>query len=122
MNLVGKVVTILGAGRSGRAAAELALKDGAKVKVFDSASKIEGMPEGAEVHPSASVEDARDGRCDLLVVSPGIDAFGPLVAAFSACAAETIGESDEAERCAQFLLQLDPAGVPDDVVASMRRS
>ena len=37
-------------------------------------------------------------------------------------AAETIGESDEAERCAQFLLQLDPAGVPDDVVASMRRS
>ncbi|MEY2958672.1 MAG: hypothetical protein RLZZ01_1240, partial [Actinomycetota bacterium] len=30
------------------------------------------------------------------------------------CAA-AIGESDEAERCEQFLLQLDPGGVPDGV-------
>ena len=29
-----------------------------------------------------------------------------------AMAAE-IGETDEAERCAQFLLQLDPSGIPD---------
>lgn len=29
--------------------------------------------------------------------------------------AADIGELDEAERCALFLLQLDPAGVPDDV-------
>jgi len=30
--------------------------------------------------------------------------------------AEEIGESDEAERCEQFLMQLDPAwrGLPDD--------
>lgn len=28
-------------------------------------------------------------------------------------AAEAIGETDEAERCAQFLAQLDPAGGPD---------
>jgi hypothetical protein len=27
-------------------------------------------------------------------------------------AAAAIGESDEAERCALFLLQLDPSGVP----------
>ena len=27
--------------------------------------------------------------------------------------AAEIGEADEAERCAQFLLQLDPSGVPD---------
>lgn len=27
--------------------------------------------------------------------------------------AEEIGETDEAERCAQFLLQLDPSGTPD---------
>ena len=27
--------------------------------------------------------------------------------------AAAIGETDEAERCAQFLLQLDPAGAPD---------
>lgn len=98
MDLAGKIVTILGAGRSGRAAAALALRGGAKVRVFDSSSKIEGMPEGVEVHPSASAGNARDGRCDLLVVSPGIDTFGPLVAAFSACATEMIGEVEFACR------------------------
>jgi len=30
--------------------------------------------------------------------------------------AERIGETDEAERCATFLAQLDPSGIPDDVV------
>jgi hypothetical protein len=30
-------------------------------------------------------------------------------------AAAEIGETDEAERCAMFLLQLDPSGVPADV-------
>jgi hypothetical protein len=30
-------------------------------------------------------------------------------------AAQIIGESDEADRCAQFLMQLDPSGVPQDV-------
>src|SRR5918994_740605 len=29
--------------------------------------------------------------------------------------AAAIGESDEAERCEKFLLQLDPAGPPDDI-------
>jgi hypothetical protein len=29
-------------------------------------------------------------------------------------AADAIGEADEAERCALFLAQLDPGGVPDD--------
>ena len=33
--------------------------------------------------------------------------------------ADAIGEADEAERCAQFLLQLDPSGVPAEVVASI---
>ncbi|MEM1333778.1 MAG: DUF3151 family protein [Actinomycetota bacterium] len=28
--------------------------------------------------------------------------------------AAEIGEADEAERCEQFLLQLDPSGIPDD--------
>ena len=27
--------------------------------------------------------------------------------------ATEIGETDEAERCDQFLLQLDPSGIPD---------
>jgi hypothetical protein len=33
--------------------------------------------------------------------------------------ADAIGEVDEAERCAQFLLQLDPSGVPADVLAAV---
>ena len=36
--------------------------------------------------------------------------------------ATEIGEFDEAERCAQFLVQLDPSGVPPEYVDAMRRS
>jgi Protein of unknown function (DUF3151) len=32
-----------------------------------------------------------------------------------------IGELDESTRCAQFLMQLDPSGVPQDAVDSMQR-
>lgn len=35
--------------------------------------------------------------------------------------ADAIGEIDESERCAQFLLQLDPSGVPADVIAAVPR-
>jgi hypothetical protein len=34
-------------------------------------------------------------------------------------AAAAIGEVDEADRCAQFLLQLDPSGVPEAAVAAV---
>ncbi len=34
-------------------------------------------------------------------------------------AAASIGEVDEAERCAQFLLQLDPGGVPSEVIEAV---
>ncbi len=33
--------------------------------------------------------------------------------------AEAIGETDESDRCAQFLLQLDPSGIPADVIAAI---
>ncbi len=33
--------------------------------------------------------------------------------------ANAIGEDDESERCAQFLLQLDPNGVPADVIGAV---
>lgn len=35
--------------------------------------------------------------------------------------ATEIGEADEAGRCAQFLMQLDPSGVPEEFVEAMRR-
>ncbi len=98
MTLAGKNVVILGAGRSGRAAAALALREGAEVHVHDAASAIEGMPAGVHLHPGATAGTGREVRSDLLVVSPGIDTFGPLVAAYSANAAEMIGETEFASR------------------------
>ena len=44
---------------------------------------------------------------------PGNRGFLRCLAGLQACAA-AIGEDDEAERCAQFLIQLDPSGVPDE--------
>jgi len=35
--------------------------------------------------------------------------------------ASRIGEVDEAERCTQFLMQLDPHGVPSEIAAAFRR-
>jgi len=97
MNLTGKTVVILGAGRSGRAAATLALREGATVRVHD-AKSIEGMPEGVGLSPNVTEDTGRATSCDLLVISPGIDTFGPLVAAYSESAGEMIGETEFAAR------------------------
>lgn len=51
--------------------------------------------------------------------APGNHGFLRCLLGLGRCA-EAIGEQDEAERCGQFLLQLDPGGVPDDVRASFR--
>ncbi|MBB5351950.1 UDP-N-acetylmuramoylalanine--D-glutamate ligase [Haloferula luteola] len=95
MNLSGKRVNILGAGRSGRAAAELALREGAQVHVFDAKDPV-GFPESVSVH--GGVNPGAAEPCDVLVVSPGIDTYGPLVAAFSEKAGEVIGEIELACR------------------------
>jgi UDP-N-acetylmuramoylalanine--D-glutamate ligase len=96
MELRHRRVNILGAGRSGRAAAVLALREGAEVHVFDAAPTIDGLPEGAVAHPGSTPESAE--AADVLVVSPGVDTFGPLVKAFAAQAGETIGEIELAYR------------------------
>ena len=100
MTLTGKHVAILGAGRSGRAAAALAVREGACVSVWDSAGPeaFAGMPAAAALHPHATAEDGGAVVCDLLVVSPGIDTYGPYVAAFAAQAGEVIGEVELAAR------------------------
>jgi UDP-N-acetylmuramoylalanine--D-glutamate ligase len=100
MTLTGKHVAILGAGRSGRAAAALALREGASVSVWDAAGPeaFAGMPAAAVLHPRATAADAETAACDLLVVSPGIDTYGPYVAAFAARAGEIIGEVELAAR------------------------
>jgi UDP-N-acetylmuramoylalanine--D-glutamate ligase len=100
MNLTGKHVAILGVGRSGRAAAALALREGASVSAWDraGAEAFAEMPAGVEIHPNATEADGRDLLSDLLVVSPGIDTYGPYVAAFSEHAGEVIGEVELAAR------------------------
>ncbi len=99
MNLTGKRVSILGAGSSGRAAAALALREGAEVHVFDEAAPIKDpLPSGVVAHPGTTPVSAEGHRCDLLVVSPGIDTYGPLVAAFAAGAGETLGDIELASR------------------------
>lgn len=101
MNLAGKHVAILGVGRSGRAAALLALREGARVSAWDSAGleAFAGMPDEVENHPGATVADAAELVSDLLVVSPGIDTYGSYVTAFSKHAGEVIGEVELASRC-----------------------
>jgi UDP-N-acetylmuramoylalanine--D-glutamate ligase len=94
MTLSGKSVVVLGAGRSGRAAAALALREGADVHVHDAADSIHGMPDGVVLHPSATVETGAAVTCDFLVISPGIDTYGPLVAAYAKGAGEYLGETE----------------------------
>ncbi len=100
MNLAGKHIAILGVGRSGRAAAVLALREGAMVSAWDTAGMeaFAGMPEEVQIHPNASAEMGAEVVSDLLVVSPGIDTYGPYVAAFSRHAGEVIGEVELAAR------------------------
>jgi len=100
MNLVGKHIAILGVGRSGRAAAALALREGATVSAWDSAGveAFDGMPEAVAIHPNATEEQGREVVSDLLVVSPGIDTYGSYVAAFGTHAGEVIGEVELAAR------------------------
>jgi UDP-N-acetylmuramoylalanine--D-glutamate ligase len=100
MTLAGKHVAILGAGRSGRAAAALALREGAHVSAWDGAGPeaLQEMPPQVILHPYATTEHGRELVCDLLVVSPGIDTYGPYVAAFASHASEVIGEVEFAAR------------------------
>lgn len=100
MSLIGKHIAILGVGRSGRAAAMLALREGAKVSAWDAAGAdaFIDLPESVEIHPNATEEQGRTVSSDILVVSPGIDTYGSYVAAFSANAGEVIGEVELAAR------------------------
>jgi UDP-N-acetylmuramoylalanine--D-glutamate ligase len=100
MSLTGKHIAILGAGRSGRAAAALALREGARVSAWDKRrpEAFAGMPAGWNPSAATAEEQGGGSGCDLLVVSPGIDTYGPYVAAFSAHAGEVIGEVELAAR------------------------
>lgn len=100
MILEGKKVVVLGAGRSGRAAADLALSKGAEVSVYDAnpAAHFDTWPAGAVGTSGATEALGRTVHCDVLVLSPGIDTYGDFVKSFSANAGELIGETELASR------------------------
>jgi len=100
MELAGQKVAVLGAGRSGRAAAQLALRLGGGVAVYDAAGPevFAEMPEGVETFPGAGAADGRRCEADLVVVSPGIEPGGEFARAFAERAGEFIGETEFAAR------------------------
>ena len=98
MNLKNKHVIILGAGKSGRDAAALAMREGANVAVHDSCDSITGITEGVQTVTQASHDTGTKSRCDLLVLSPGIDYETEFVRAYAANAGEVIGEVEFAYR------------------------
>lgn len=91
-------IAVLGAGRSGRAAARLAIKHGARVCVFDASSSIDGWPEDIPLHTTATEEDGRAFHADMVVISPGIETDSPFVKSFGREGVETIGEMELACR------------------------
>jgi UDP-N-acetylmuramoylalanine--D-glutamate ligase len=98
-NITGKHVAVLGAGRSGAAAAALALREGAVVSIWDQGGPdaFKKVPTGVAIHPGMKLSDAADFSADLIVISPGIDTYSPLVQAFAA-KAPLIGETEFASR------------------------
>lgn len=94
-SITGKHVAVFGAGRSGRAAAALALREGASVSMWDQRGEgaFEGVPSEVTFHPNAIEADAENFDADLIVISPGIDTYSPFIQAF-ARKASLIGETE----------------------------
>lgn len=98
LNLTGKTVAILGAGRSGRAAADLALRCGATVTVYD-AGDVTAVPVGCDWVSQATPETGRDVSVDIVVTSPGIETGGEFVQSFAEGSGALWGEIELAWRC-----------------------
>ena len=99
MNLHGKKVALLGCGRSGVAAAHLALAQGAaEVCIFDINPEATCADASIPFVPGAGEEAARAFAADLVVISPGIEADTPWSLAFTCAGAPIIGEVELACR------------------------
>ena len=95
MNLHGKKVALLGCGRSGVAAARLALAKGAaRVCIFDSNPAATCPEADIPFVPGAGEKEAREFAADLVVISPGIEADIPWSLAFTCAGAPIIGEME----------------------------
>lgn len=106
MNLAGRRVLVVGMARSGVAAATVAVRAGARVVCADLRPDAPRV-EGAEAH--LGPHDRRDFLdADVIVVSPGVPAAQPDVAAAIAAGKTVLGEL----AFAWELLAADPAGPP----------
>ncbi len=91
LDLTGKTVAVLGAGRSGQAAAALARHCGAVVTIYDSREAP-----GAIL---ATPETGQEVNVDLVIVSPGIETLGDFVKGFAKGSGALWGEVEFAWRC-----------------------
>ncbi|HJN77949.1 MAG TPA: UDP-N-acetylmuramoyl-L-alanine--D-glutamate ligase [Myxococcota bacterium] len=89
-SLSGARVTVLGAARSGRAAAELALRFGAIVVLSDLREDLDELPGATCVFGHHRNEDLVGA--DLVVVSPGVPAAAPPVRKAIEAGVEVVGE------------------------------
>ena len=101
-SVAGQSVVVVGAGRSGVAAAELLVSHGARVTLADASSARPAMADRLEAagvslvlgpHPQALFAAA-----DLIVLSPGVPPTEPAVAAARAQGVPVIGEVELASR------------------------
>ncbi|MEM7146524.1 MAG: UDP-N-acetylmuramoyl-L-alanine--D-glutamate ligase [Verrucomicrobiota bacterium] len=104
MRYRGQQIAVLGAGKSGIAAARLARREGAEVCVRDTgegsalaetAAMLEGEGIGMMVGEAALAEA---GGCDLAVISPGVDHRSALAGVFLGAGVGVIGEIEFADR------------------------
>ena len=97
----GQQVVVVGAGRSGRAAAELLRSRGALVTLADSGAVVEGSDElqrlGIRVM-TGTHSDTLFTTADLIVVSPGVQVSQPAIARAHAAGVPVIGEVELAYR------------------------
>ncbi len=99
-----KRILVVGMGRSGVAAMEAALEQGAEVSVQDSKSLAQLSPElrkkleGNPVKPWLGCVPDDMGRYDVLILSPGVPTGLPFIEEARACGAEIIGELEFAYR------------------------
>jgi len=106
VKLAGRRVLVVGMARSGVAAAAAAVRAGARVTCADLRADAPRVP-GTEAHHGP--HDRRDFlEADVVVVSPGVPAAQPDVAAAVAAGRTVLGEL----AFAWELLAADPAGAP----------
>lgn len=106
MNLTGKNVLVIGTGKSGVAASNLLVKQGANVILFDGNSELDKakiqdkVDEKVEV-VLGSLTSEQEEKVDLLVPSPGVPIDSPMVESFRSKDIPILGEIELAYQFAK---------------------